>query len=76
MPAVSFAYSEDSQAKWEAIKRRQVHKRQNLTIKKTGEYLGDLNFKYDIEGAREITWRPIRVYNDGIKTIIQMPSTM
>lgn len=76
MPAVSFAYSEDSQAKWEAIKRRQVNKRQNLTIKKTGEYLGDLNFKYDIEGEREITWRPVRVYNDGRKTIIQMPSTM
>ncbi|MCU7800861.1 MAG: P-type conjugative transfer protein TrbG, partial [gamma proteobacterium symbiont of Lucinoma myriamae] len=76
IPAVSFAYSENTQAKWEAIKSKKVQQRQNMTIKKTGEYLGDLNFKYDIEGEREITWRPIRVYNDGRKTIIQMPSTM
>ena len=74
MPAVSFAYPEDSQAKWEAIKNRKSQQRQNMIFKKTGEYLGDLNFDYTIEG--ETSWKPIRVYNDGRKTIIQMPSTM
>lgn len=74
MPAVSFSYPEDSQAKWEAIKKRNTIKRKNMTNNRTGEYLGNLDFNYQIEG--ETSWKPVRVYNDGVKTIIQMPSTM
>ena len=74
MPRVAFTYTEDAMAKWDAIKTREVKEKQSRTIPQTGEYLGDLNFAYDVSGSA--AWKPVRVYNDGTKTIIQMPSTM
>lgn len=74
MPRVAFTYAEDAMAKWDAIKSREVKEKQERTIPQTGEYLGDLNFGYDIAGAA--AWKPIRVYNNGSKTIIQMPDAM
>ena len=74
MPRVAFTYTEDAMAKWDAIKTREVKEKQSRTNPQTGEYLGDLNFAYDVSGSA--AWKPLRVYNDGTKTIIQMPSTM
>lgn len=74
MPRVAFTYTEDAMAKWDAIKTREVKEKQTRTIPQTGEYLSDLNFAYDVSGSA--AWKPVRVYNDGVKTIIQMPSTM
>lgn len=39
-----------------------------------GEYLGNLDFKYAVDGSAR--WKPVRVYNDGVKTIIEMPHAM
>jgi type IV secretion system protein TrbG len=74
MPFVSFTYPEDAMAKWDAIKAREVKVRQDNTIPQTGEYLGNLDFNYTVNGSTR--WKPTRVYNDGRKTIIEMPSTM
>jgi len=85
MPKVAFMYPADALAKWTAIKQNQdlqqaqinasnELKRQDFTIKKTGEYLGDLDFNYKITGKAD--FKPIRVYNDGVKTILEMPKTM
>ena len=77
MPRVSFTYPGDAMAKWDALKRREVQKeqaRQVNTLPETGEYLGDLNFDYVVSGSA--TWKPVRVFNDGTKTIIQMPKSM
>ncbi|MEX3581895.1 MAG: P-type conjugative transfer protein TrbG [Burkholderia sp.] len=74
MPFVSFTYPEEAMAKWDAIKTREVKQRQESTIPQTGEYLGNLNFNYDVTGNAR--WKPVRVYNDGRKTIIEMPETM
>ena len=74
MPRVGFTYTEDALAKWDAIKTREVKHKQEQTIPQTKEYLGDLNFAYDVAGSA--AWKPVRVYNDGAKTIIQMPSAM
>jgi P-type conjugative transfer protein TrbG len=74
MPQVSFTYPEDALAKWENMKSREVKERQEKTIPETREYLGNLNFDYDVSGSAP--WKPLRVYNDGVKTIIQMPLTM
>jgi len=63
-------------AKWEATKTRETKERQEKIMPKTGEYLGDLNFEYDITSDGNISWKPVRVYNDGQKTIIQMPAAM
>lgn len=45
-------------------------KHQQLNTLKTGEYLGDLDFQYKISGDKE--YFPVRVFNDGLKTIIEM----
>lgn len=76
MPLVSFVYPEDSQAKWEALREHaavaQTQRVENTLP--TGEYLGDLSFDYAIAGTA--TWKPLRVYNDGRKTILQLPTAM
>lgn len=73
MPHVTFVYPDQVMKKWETIRFREEQELQRKTLD-TGEYLGDLDFHYKIEGTS--SWRPVRVYNDGVKTIIQMPSTM
>ena len=75
MPHVSFTYPDEAIAKWEAVKSRQERAKQQATLPETGEYLGNLNFSYTIEG-NDVRWKPVRVYNDGSKTIIQMPAAL
>ena len=77
MPRVGFTYPEDAIAKWDAIKIRENHAmdvRRSRTLPGTGEYLGNLDFAYSVAG--DAAWKPLRVYNDGQKTIIQMPAIM
>ncbi|WP_275099872.1 P-type conjugative transfer protein TrbG [Sedimenticola hydrogenitrophicus] len=74
MPQVAFSYPEDTLAKWDAVRTRETQEREARTIPQTGEYLGNLSFDYALSG--EARWKPVRVYNDGRKTIIQMPETM
>jgi type IV secretion system protein TrbG len=77
MPRVSFTYPEDATAKWDAIKARENHAmaiKQSRTLPETGEYLGNLDFGYAVAG--DTPWKPLRVYNDGQKTIIQMPANV
>lgn len=74
MPSVAFTYPEDALAKWDAIQRRETEHREANTIPATGEYLGNLSFDYDLSGSAP--WKPVRVYNDGQKTIIEMPRAM
>jgi type IV secretion system protein VirB9 len=74
MPRIRFNYVEDAVAKWEAIKTRAVEKRERDTIPETNEYLGDLDFNYTVKG--KAPWKPVRVYNDGVKTILEMPARM
>lgn len=80
MPSIAFSYPEKIQAQIEAqqallAKDREDH---SITTELNGKgsktYLGDLNFKYEIEG--NVSWRPIRVFDDGHKTIIEMPEHM
>ena len=74
IPRVAFTYPEEALAKWEDLKQRDIKLKQEHTLTPTGEYLGDLSFAYEVRGTA--SWKPIRVYNNGIKTIIQMPSAM
>jgi type IV secretion system protein VirB9 len=74
MPQVAFVYPDETLAKWDTIRRREVKQREENTIPATGEYLGNLSFDYDVTGSAP--WKPLRVYNDGVKTIIEMPPAM
>ncbi len=74
MPRVKFFYIEDALDKWASIKREAAAKRETATIPETNEYLGDLDFNYTVSGRA--SWKPTRVYNDGVKTILEMPDTI
>lgn len=77
MSRVGFIYPDDAAEKWNALKNREhqeIENRQARTLSETGEYLDDLDFSYSVNGSAP--WKPIRVFNDGQKTIIQMPKTM
>lgn len=74
MPAVGFIYPEDQQA---ALKKAQEEANwfRSSNVLSTGQSLTNLNFDYKIKGDNP-PWKPLRVYNDGIRTYIQMPRTM
>lgn len=81
MARVSFSYPEDAKRldmlarmKADAEAKREEERRERDTIPETREYLGDLDFNYTITGAAR--WKPTRVYNDGVKTVIEMPDTL
>jgi type IV secretion system protein VirB9 len=74
MPRVAFSYPEVVEAKWAALKQMEAQERQANTLPATGEYLGNLDFGYRLSGRAP--WKPVRVYNDGTKTIIEMPKSM
>jgi type IV secretion system protein VirB9 len=75
MPRVAFTYPDEAMAKWEGIRKQEQAAHERQILPGTGEYLGNLDFDYRIEG-QAAGWKPVRVYNDGVKTIIQMPATL
>lgn len=73
MPFVSFIYPEDIQTQLARIKEfeDEVQEREVLS---TGQDLNNLNFEYKLSGSPN--WKPLRVYDDGRQTFVQMPKTM
>jgi type IV secretion system protein VirB9 len=71
MPRVAFQYPDDVERQWAAYRASEQRAANTLA---TEERVEDLDFGYDIEGAAP--WKPVRVYNDGLKTVIQMPRTL
>ncbi len=74
MPQVAFSYPEDSAAKFTHMKTRQQRDLKEKTIPHTTDYLPKLSFDYEVEG--QAAWKPVRVYNDGARTVIEMPPSM
>ncbi|MDR2925512.1 MAG: P-type conjugative transfer protein TrbG [Azoarcus sp.] len=70
---IDFTYPDEQQAKWNARKEYETQRRAAWTTPR-GEYLGDLKFDYAIDGNTR--WTPVRVFSDGKKTIIEMPSDL
>jgi type IV secretion system protein VirB9 len=74
MPQVAFSYPEDSAVKFDLLKARQQREVKEKTIPQTHDYLPKLSFEYDVSG--QAAWKPVRVYNDGARTVIEMPPTI
>lgn len=74
MARVRFVYGDDAAVKLDAMKAALKKHREDNTLPGTHEYLGNLNFDYEIKG--KAGWKPVRVYNDGVKTILEMPQIM
>ena len=87
MASVSFAYPEDAQARWSELARpREGRPGGRVGTRKRGEQnkpatagrtdvLRALTFHYELEGD-DPPWKPVRVYNDGLQTVIEMPFAM
>ncbi|MGE0470609.1 MAG: P-type conjugative transfer protein TrbG [Nitrospira sp.] len=74
MPQVAFSYPEDSAVKFDLLKARQQREIKEKTIPQTHDYLPKLSFEYDVSG--QAAWKPVRVYNDGARTVIEMPPSI
>ncbi|VEG89812.1 P-type conjugative transfer protein TrbG [Legionella spiritensis] len=74
MPYISFIYPEEAKEKWRLIQQIQAERRAANTFPETNEYLGNLNFNYRIQGNAR--FKPVRIYNNGVKTIIEMPKAI
>ena len=84
MASVSFAYPDEAQAKWTDLARAPHASSQKQRTgdphDKTGtaartEVLRTLSFNYELDGD-DPPWKPVRVYNDGLQTVIEMPFAM
>ena len=77
MTAISFSYPEDVAAQFDNLRRIKQKERAQIKARQmpgTGSRIDDLSFNYKIDG--DASWKPIRVYNDGKKTIIEMSERM
>lgn len=73
MPAVAFNYPESSLKKYNQIKQS-LQEYTSKNVVSAGDNLqliSKLNFNYELSGDEQIM--PLRVFNDGSKTYIQMP---
>jgi type IV secretion system protein VirB9 len=78
MPIVGFRYTDAINRKWDMyknyMKKQDQAKSFSVSSNSTPRNISSLNFNYKISGS--VSWKPLRVYNDGIKTYIQMPKSM
>ena len=77
MPSVSFNYPADTMAAWDVFIAEKQKERNTTVLLSDGGYgvnPEELHFDYEIRGDDDIRWKPIRVWDDGIKTYIQFPS--
>ena len=76
MPSVSFSYPADTMAAWDTFITDKQRERSTTTLLTEGYKINpeDLHFNYEIRGKDDIRWKPIRVWDDGVKTYIQFPS--
>lgn len=72
-PMVKFVYPEQIKQRIEEKIAEQSAQRENRMLP-TGEYLDNLDFRYTIKGNAK--FKPTRIYNDGLKTIIELPSSI
>lgn len=74
LPRVSFLYADEIQARWNAVQQQQAQVREQRTLPGSGEQLDALDFNYSVSGRAP--WKPVRVYNDGERTTIEMPKEL
>ncbi|MFM2625775.1 P-type conjugative transfer protein TrbG [Vibrio owensii] len=73
MPTINFDYPEQIQAEWDSYYTAQTAKKEARSLG-GGLSIDDLDFNYDIHG--NAAFKPVRVYNNSIKTILEMPRSV
>ena len=73
-PQVAFNYPDDMQAAWAAY--HQQAEIQTATAKTMGGQSAEtIDFNFDLRGDSP-SWKPVRVYSDGVKTYIDFPPSV
>lgn len=73
IPVLSFDYPEDVKSEWDAYHARVARNTFNNTLP-TGQNVANLDFNFKMSGD-DPSWKPLRVYSDGVKTYIQFQSS-
>lgn len=81
-PVVTFSYPEKVKEKWDAYYKQKANDEEKKKLAVIDNDSKDaqprnidtLDFAYDVVG--NTSWKPLRVYNDGVQTYIQMPEEL
>lgn len=73
-PITAFKYRSDQRAQWAAYQKRMQFAAAANDMP-GGEDARNLNFNYRISGDN-VSWKPVRVYNDGAHTYIDFPPSL
>lgn len=79
-PLVSFRYPENERRAWAKAmaeqERMEQEEQRNRRFSAGGIHFNadDLDFDYTVEG--DAKWKPLRVFNNGVKTYLKMPKIM
>jgi type IV secretion system protein VirB9 len=76
IPSVRFSYPDDAIRSWNAFIAESRAKKQSELVLAEGAGLSpdNLYFGYEIVKGKEVPWKPVRVFDDGSKTYIEMPA--
>ncbi|MDR1510042.1 MAG: P-type conjugative transfer protein TrbG [Synergistaceae bacterium] len=73
MPSVLFSYPADSLKEWDVFLADRKKERESNAALASGYTISpeDLHLEYEIRGKDSLRWKPIRVWDDEVKTYIQ-----
>jgi type IV secretion system protein VirB9 len=73
MPSVSFSYPNDTLKEWDSFMAERRREREKSVELASGYSISpeDLHLDYEIRGKDSLRWKPVRVWDDGVKTYIQ-----
>jgi type IV secretion system protein VirB9 len=74
MPLVAFNYPDDMRRQWSAYQQTVAFGVAASRLP-SGENVANLDFGFRLSGD-DPSWRPLRVYSDGVKTYIQFPRSL
>jgi type IV secretion system protein VirB9 len=68
MPSISFSYPDDFQKSWDSFLSEK--RKANSSVLSSGYSVNpeDLHLDYEIKGKDSLRWKPLRVWDDGVKT--------
>ena len=74
IPSLRFSYPQDTIESWNAFIAANQRKPKETTLDpQYAMSAEDLYFGYKIVDKKKVPWKPVRVFDDGVKTYIQMP---
>lgn len=75
MPGIAFKYPDEIQQQW-LSHQTQVHKKEVHHQMSNGVNLEDLDFNYQVSNCRKCKFKPLRIYNNGHQTVIEMSKSL